>query len=62
MSRENQYNTFDEYIESQSGEVKDMLLELTECVLDVVPNAVKLINYNIPAIALIEGGKREEQL
>lgn len=62
MKKENQYDTFEEYIENQTDEVKTVLLELAECILEVVPNAVKLINYNIPAIALIEGGKREQQI
>ena len=28
----------------------------------MVPDAEELINYNIPAFALIRGGKREEQI
>ena len=56
------YKTFDEYIENQTGELKNRLIELADCILEVVPNAIKLINYNIPSIALIEGGKREEQI
>lgn len=62
MKKDNQYDTFDEYIENQTNEVRTVLLELAECILEVVPNAVKLINYNIPAIALTKGGKREQQI
>lgn len=62
MKKDNQYDTFDEYIENQTDEVRTVLLELAECILEVVPNAVKLINYNIAAIALTKGGKREQQI
>lgn len=62
MKKENQYSTFDEYIENQSDDVKEVLLELSECVLSVVPDATKMINYNIPSFALIDGGKRDQQI
>jgi uncharacterized protein YdhG (YjbR/CyaY superfamily) len=62
MKKENQYSTFDEYIENQAEDVKAKLLELSDCILQIVPNAIKLINYNIPAFALIEGGKRDQQI
>ena len=53
MKKENQYSTFDEYIENQVEDVKAKLLELSDCILQIVTNAIKLINYNIPAFALI---------
>ena len=62
MKIENQCSTFEEYIENQEEEVKAKLLELSDCILEIVPNAVKLINYNIPAFALIEVGKRDQQI
>ena len=62
MEKKNQYTSFDEYIESQPEEVKEMLLELSECILTAVPSATKTINYNIPAFALIREGKREQQI
>ena len=62
MKKDNQFSTFDEYIENQSDDVKEFLLELTECILSVVPDATKMINYNIPSFALIDGGKRDQQI
>lgn len=41
---------------------KNALFELKECILKVEPNATELFNYNIPAYALTEGGKREQQI
>lgn len=39
-----------------------MLLELKECILKAEPNATELLNYNIPAYALVKDGKREQQI
>ncbi|MBU2950678.1 DUF1801 domain-containing protein [Tamlana agarivorans] len=38
-----------------------MLSELKACILKAAPKASELLNYNIPAYALIEGDKREAQ-
>lgn len=62
MKKGKQYATFDEYMDDQTEEVKNALQELTECILSVVPNANKMINYNIPAFALVKGGKRDQQI
>ena len=62
MDKKQQYTSFDEYIENQSEEVKKVLLELSNYILEAVPNATKLINYNIPSFALVEEGKREKQI
>ncbi len=51
-----------EYFEAQPESSKKALLELKHCILKVVPNATELLNYNIPAYTLIEGGKREQQI
>ena len=62
MKKSTQYNSFDEYMEAQASEVREVLLELSACIMEVVPGAVKMINYNIPAFALVEGGKRDKQI
>jgi len=54
--------TVQEYLDAQHEEAREALLILKKCILDVVPTATELLNYNIPAYALREGGKREEQI
>lgn len=56
------YSSFDEYINNQPEKQKKALLELADCILDAAPNAIKIINYNIPAFALTEEGKRDQQI
>ena len=56
------YNSVNEYIDDFPEEVSKKLYELKDCILKVVPDAKELFNYDIPAFALIEGGKREEQI
>jgi uncharacterized protein YdhG (YjbR/CyaY superfamily) len=52
----------EEYFDSQTEETKKSLLELRKCILKVAPNATELLNYDIPAYALVENGKREQQI
>lgn len=54
--------TVDDYFNAQPQRTKKALLEINECILKVEPNATELLNYNIPAYALREGGKREQQI
>ena len=56
------YQSFEDYIEDQPEHIQVALNQLTEYVLRAVPSAEKLINYNIPAIALKAGGKRDQQV
>ncbi|CAM4401692.1 iron chaperone [Zobellia roscoffensis] len=56
------YKSVSEYFNAQSEPTKVALLGLEECILSVEPNATILINYNIPAYALVENGKREQQI
>ena len=62
MKQEDQYPSVQVYLENQSEEARERLLELKSCILSVVPDAVEMINYNIPAYALVEGGKRDQQI
>ncbi len=52
----------DNYIQGFKGEAREYLLEIRRLILEVVPDAEELINYDIPAFALVPGGKREEQI
>jgi uncharacterized protein YdhG (YjbR/CyaY superfamily) len=54
--------TVAEYFDAQPEKVRKALLELKECILKAEPNATELLNYNIPAYALVENGKREQQI
>jgi uncharacterized protein YdhG (YjbR/CyaY superfamily) len=62
MNQSNKFKTVEEYFNSQPEQVKNALIELKKYILEVVPNAIELINYNIPAYSLVEGGKREQQI
>jgi len=62
MSKENTFNSVEEYFNAQPEQTIKTLLELKECILKAAPHAAELFNYNIPAYALVEGGKREQQI
>jgi len=62
MYQSNKFKTVEEYFNSQPEQVKNALIELKKYILEVVPNAIELINYNIPAYSLVEGGIREQQI
>lgn len=55
-------NSVEDYFNAQPENVKNALLQIKSCILKVVPEAKELLNYNIPAFALIENGKREQQI
>ncbi|GAA5225243.1 iron chaperone [Membranihabitans marinus] len=54
--------TVDDYFNAQSEKAKKALIELKKCILEVIPDATELLNYNIPAYSLVVGGKREQQI
>lgn len=58
----NTYKTVTDYFNAQPEHTKKALIELKKCIRNVQPNAEELFNYNIPAYALIKGGKREQQI
>lgn len=62
MSEIYQHKSVEEYFNSQPEKTKHALFELKKCIFKVVPNATELFNYNIPAYALVKGGKREQQI
>ncbi len=62
MSEKLNFKSVGEYFDSQPDQTKKALLELKGCILKAVPNATELFNYHIPSYALVENGKREEQI
>lgn len=62
MIEKKAFSNVSEYFEAQPVRVKNMLLQLRECILKAVPESEELLNYNIPSFTLIKGGKREEQI
>jgi uncharacterized protein YdhG (YjbR/CyaY superfamily) len=52
----------DSYIAAQPPRTRRALEELRSCIRQAAPDAVELMNYNIPAFALVEGGKRDKQI
>ncbi len=62
MSVKKKFKTVDEYIESQPEDTKRTLLALRAIIMQTVPDATELFNYDIPAYALVKGGKRDKQI
>ena len=56
------FKTIDEYISYQPKEHAVLLQDLREAILEAVPEAVETFNYGIPAFALVENGKRDQQI
>jgi uncharacterized protein YdhG (YjbR/CyaY superfamily) len=52
----------DEYITNQPPETRQALGLLRACIRQAAPHVTELMNYNIPAFALVERGKREQQI
>lgn len=56
------YQSVDEYIADQPTPVREALETVRGYILEAVPDAEQLFNYDIPAFALVKGGKREQQI
>ena len=52
----------DEYIATQPSDTQRALEELRLLIWESSPYVNELMNYNVPAFALVEGGKREKQI
>jgi uncharacterized protein YdhG (YjbR/CyaY superfamily) len=52
----------DAYIATQPPETQRALEELRSCIWKAAPGVSELMNYNIPAFALVAGGKRDQQI
>ncbi len=62
MSEKLKFKTVKEYIENQPDDTKRTLFALQAIIKKAVPDAQELINYDMPAYALVEGGKRDKQI
>jgi uncharacterized protein YdhG (YjbR/CyaY superfamily) len=62
MAKTSKFKTIDEYIKKQSIETQNALQALRKIIKKAAPNATELINYDIPAFALVDGGKRDKQI
>ncbi len=62
MNKRKKYKSVKEYIDDQPEDVREKLLIMRSCILTASPGAKELINYGIPAFALTEGGKRDDQI
>lgn len=52
----------DAYIDAQPNETQRALRELRALIHQAAPGATELMNYGIPAFALVPGGKRDQQI
>ena len=52
----------DEYISNQTPEIQRALEELRQYIWKAAPSVSELINYKIPAFALVKDGKRDQQI
>lgn len=52
----------DDYISNQPPAAKLALEELRACIWRVAPHVSELMNYKIPAFALVKNGKRDQQI
>jgi uncharacterized protein YdhG (YjbR/CyaY superfamily) len=62
MKTNKKFATINQYIESQPEHTGKALKELKSCILKAAPDAEELFNYDIPAFALVKGGKRDRQV
>jgi uncharacterized protein YdhG (YjbR/CyaY superfamily) len=62
MAKTSKFKTVEEYIKAQPLETKNALLALRKIIKKAAPKAIELINYDIPAFALVEEGKRDKQI
>ena len=62
MREPGKFLSVDAYFRAQPEPTRKVLLELRDCILTAAPQAEELLNYNIPAYALVPGGKRDQQM
>lgn len=62
MAQIPKFNSVDEYFKSLSENSLETLLALRAIIQETVPNCTELLNYEMPAYALTEGGKRDKQI
>lgn len=62
MAKTSKFKTVDEYIKKQPLKIREALQALRTIIKMAAPDAVELINYDIPAFALVKNGKRDKQI
>jgi uncharacterized protein YdhG (YjbR/CyaY superfamily) len=62
MAKTPKFKTVEEYIKKQPIETQNALQTLRTIIKKAAPKAIELINYDIPAFALVEDGKRDKQI
>ncbi len=62
MRDSKKFKTVDDYFDAQPEDTRKALIALRDCIYEAEPGAIEMVNYNIPAYALIEGGKRDHQI
>ena len=62
VARSRKSKDVDEYIARQPPETRRALKELRAAIWQAAPHLTELLNYGIPAFALVEGGKRDQQV
>ena len=62
ISDKKSFQSVDDYIKEQPEGTRKALQDIRRFIYEAVPDAVELFNYNIPAYALIKGGKRDKQI
>ncbi|MCX7175535.1 MAG: DUF1801 domain-containing protein [Proteobacteria bacterium] len=62
IEQEKKSKEVDEYISNLPPEVQQALEELRLCIWHAAPNVSELMNYKMPAFALVKGGKRDRQI
>jgi uncharacterized protein YdhG (YjbR/CyaY superfamily) len=62
VARPRKSRDVDEYISKQPPETRRALEELRAGIWRAAPRLTELLNYGIPAFALVEGGKRDQQV
>ena len=53
------FETVDDYIANQPKEAQKMLRELRSIIKKAAPDAIEVLNYNVPSFTLAKGGKRD---
>lgn len=54
--------SFLDYLATQPEKTQAALRQLRIFILKAAPDSTEMVNYNIPAFALVEDGKREQQI
>ena len=62
MTQQKKSKAVDKYISNQPPETQRALEQLRSYIWEAVPKLTELLNYQIPAFALVEGGKRDQQI